>query len=83
MNALLTLIGLRAAALSLGLAGQPKASGALYLLADAVEAGRATEEHLRLVAQKLNTREINDDDFDDVQARIESDSSRLQGKHPA
>jgi hypothetical protein len=83
VNALLTLIGLRAAALSLSLSGQPKAAGAVYLLADAVEQGRATEEHMRLVAAKLNTREINDDDFDEVQARIEGDSSRLQSKHPA
>lgn len=78
MNSLLALIGLRSAALGLSLAGQSKVAASLYLLADAVEAGRATEAHLAEVAAKLNERQINDDDWDDVMRRIENDSARLQ-----
>lgn len=78
MNSLVTLIGLRAAALGLALSGQQKLASSLYVLADALEAGRASEEHLRLVAEKLNAREINDADWDEVLQRIETDSARLQ-----
>lgn len=78
MNSLLILIGLRSAALSVSLAGQTKLAGSLYLLADAVEQGRATEAHLKVVAAKLKSREINETDLDDVVQRIEADSGRLQ-----
>lgn len=78
MNALLLLIGLRASAASLALAGQAKLSGTIYLLADAIEAGRATEEHMRLVAEKLSARTSNDEDWNDVMRRIGADSDRLQ-----
>lgn len=81
MNSLLTLIGLRSAALGLTLAGQQKIASSLYLLADAIEAGRVSEDSLREVAAKLNAREINDDDWNDVARRIETDSARLQGVH--
>lgn len=82
MNSLLALIGLRSAALGLSLAGQTKLAGSLYLLADAVEAGRATEAHLQEVAAKLNSREVNDNDWDDVMRRIQIDSARLQSATP-
>lgn len=77
-NALLAMIGLRAAALGLTLSGQGRAADSLYLLADAIAAGRATDEHLRAVAEKLAQRELTDEDWDDVTARIEADSARLQ-----
>ncbi len=80
MNSLLAIIAIRAAALGLGLSGQQKSSSSLYALADAIEAGRLNEAHMREVAAKLNTREINDADWDDVLQRIESDSARLQSR---
>lgn len=80
MNAqLLAIIGMRAAALALGLAGQTRASNSLYLLADAAEAGKPVDDHLNAVAEKLKTRSANDADWSDVAARIEADSARLQG----
>lgn len=79
MNPLvLALIGLRAAALALELQGQAKAANTLYSLADAAEAGKAVDDHLALVAEKLKDREASDDDWADVISRIEADSARLQ-----
>lgn len=79
MNSLtLAIIGLRAAALSLLLAGDSKSSERLYTLADLVEAGKATDDHMALVAEKLKNRNITDADWDDVFNRIEEDSARLQ-----
>lgn len=73
------LVALRAAALALGLGGQQKTSDALYALADGIEAGRATDEHMALVADKLKARDITAEDWDDVLARIEADAVRLHG----
>ena len=75
----LAVIGLRASALALTLSGQVKAANSLYALADLVEAGRASDAHMELVAEKLKTRDITDADWDDVISRIETDSDRLQG----
>lgn len=74
----LILIALRASALSVALAGRAKTADHLYLLADVIEAGKATDDHMREVAEKLKSREINDDDWIDVLARIEQHSSTLQ-----
>jgi hypothetical protein len=74
----LAVIGLRAAALALLVAGDVKTSDRLYLLADLVEAGRATDEHMALVAEKLKSRELTEADWDDVFARIEADFGTLQ-----
>lgn len=75
----LILIALRAAALGLSLApGRTKTADHLYLLADVIEAGKLTDEHMREVAEKLKEREINDDDWIDVLARIEQHSAALQ-----
>jgi hypothetical protein len=76
-NSLLALIGLRAAALGLAIGGQNKGSAALYSLADAIEAGRASDEHMRTVAEKLKEREITEADWDEVQARTAADQTRL------
>jgi hypothetical protein len=76
---LLGIVGLRAAALALALAGQTRASNSLYTLADAAEAGIDIDLHMRAVADKLKTRSANDDDWADLAARIEADSDRLQG----
>lgn len=76
---LLAIVGLRAAALALALAGQTKASDTLYALADAADAGRNIDAHMAEVAEKLKTRSITDDDWSDVAARINADSDRLQG----
>ncbi len=77
MNTLLMLIGLRASALALGVSGQAKAGASLSLLADAIEAGRASDEHMALVAQKLKAGGLSVADWDDVHARIEADQARL------
>lgn len=79
MNLSLLLIALRGAALGLELQGQLKASGALFALSDAAEAGRDIDKHMEEVAAKLKDRAATDDDWDDVTARIEADSARLQG----
>jgi anthranilate phosphoribosyltransferase len=77
-TSLLTLIGLRAAALALASAGQQKSADTLYLLSDAIVAGRATDEHMASVAQLLASREVTDADMDDVMQRIATASDRLQ-----
>lgn len=78
MNSLtLAIIGLRAAALSLLLAGDTRSSERLHLLADLVEAGKATDEHMAAVAEKLRSREITDADWDELFQRIEADRERL------
>lgn len=80
MNPLtLALIGLRAAALGLELQGQSRSSAALYALADAAESGVAVDAHMAAVAEKLKDRHSTDEDWEDVVARIEADSARLQG----
>jgi L-ascorbate metabolism protein UlaG (beta-lactamase superfamily) len=73
----LAIIGLRAVALSLFLAGDTKSSERLYLLADLVEAGKATDEHMSAVAEKLRSRTITDADWDELFQRIEADRERL------
>lgn len=75
----LSIVGLRAAALALSISGQQRAADALYTLADAAEAGKAVDDHMALVAAKLKERPATDEDWDDVVARIEADSKRLQG----
>lgn len=75
---LFVLVALRAAALSLSLAGRTKASEYLYLLADVVEAGRATDAHMAGVAEVLKNRTLTDADWDDVEARIQLHSAALQ-----
>lgn len=80
MNGLtLAIVGLRAAALALTIAGDSKSGNRLYTLADLVEAGKATDDHMQEVADKLKNRSITDADWDDVMARIEGDSAKLQG----
>lgn len=78
MNPLtLVLIGLRAAALGLELQGQSRSSSALFLLADAAEAGKNVDDHMAAVAAKLKDRAATDEDWTDVNARIETDFGRL------
>lgn len=72
------LVSLRSAALAVDLAGRSSTADALYGVADAVEAGKATDEHMALVAEKLKSRDITDADWNDVMGRIEADSARLQ-----
>jgi len=78
MNSLtLAIIGLRAAALSLLLAGDEKSSQRLHTLADLVEAGKATDEHMAAVAEKLRARSLTDADWDELFQRIDADRDRL------
>ncbi|MCL2161929.1 MAG: hypothetical protein FWH56_08640 [Betaproteobacteria bacterium] len=78
----LAIVGLRAAGLAVSLSGEAsntqKTSQSLYLLADLLEAGKATDTHMAAVAEKLKNREITQEDWDDVFARITADSARLQ-----
>lgn len=74
---ILVTIGLRAAALAVGLSGQSKASDRLYALADTIEAGRATEEHMKLVAELLKSRSLTPEDWDDLDRRLKADQDRL------
>lgn len=73
----IALITIRSAALALLTAGDTKTSNALYLVADAIEAGKATDEHMRTVADKLKERDLSSLDWDDVLQRIETDHARL------
>lgn len=75
----LGVIGLRAAALALLLSGRTAEANKLYALADLVEAGQASDEHMKLVAEKLKSRSLTDADWQDVMDRIAADSARLQG----
>ena len=74
---ILAIISLRSAALAATLAGQVATAAALYALADLAESGVNVDAHMATVAAKLKEREINDADWQDVQARIEADASRL------
>lgn len=79
MNSLvLGIIGLRSAALALAVAGDKTNSDRLHAFADLVQAGKATDDHMALVAEKLKAGEITDADWDDVMARINEDSAKLQ-----
>lgn len=73
----IVLVALRAAALSLSIAGEKRTSDSLYTLSDLVEAGRITDDHMRLVAEKLRERDLTKLDWDDVIARATADSARL------
>lgn len=68
--ATLMLIALRSAALGLTLSGGSRRGDQLYQLADLVEAGQATDAHMKEVAAKLKDRNATDADFDDVLGRI-------------
>lgn len=76
---LLAVVSLRAAALGLSIAGQSRASDSLYSVADALEAGRATDEHMALVAEKLKAGTVTDADWDDVATRIADARADLHG----
>lgn len=73
----IALITIRGAALALLVAGDQKTSNALYLVADAIESGRATDEHMQVVAEKLKERDLTQVDWDDVLQRIQTDHDRL------
>jgi len=79
---LLAIVALRGLSLLLGLQGQPKIAGALNLLAAGVESGADVDEHMQAVADKLKESGgvVTDEEWDDVHARIEADSARLQAR---
>lgn len=77
MNLVYSLIALRGLALLALLSGKSKLSGTLYDTADLVEAGRATDEHLTLVAEKLKARTLEEADWQDVHDRIAADRQAL------
>ena len=79
MNLLtLALVAIRSAALALTVAGDSSTGSKLYLVADAIEAGKATDAHMALVAEKLKAGAITEADWADVLARIEADHAALQ-----
>jgi hypothetical protein len=79
MNALLTLlVSIRAAALALSVSGDQRSGDGLYAVADAIEAGKATDDHMQLIADKLKERDLTQADWDDVLARIDDDHAKLQ-----
>jgi hypothetical protein len=73
----IALIGVRGAALALNLSGNSKAASALYLLADAAEAGKDVDVHMQTVAVKLRSRATEQSDWEEVANAIEEDSRRL------
>lgn len=77
-STVLTIIGLRAAALAVGLAGQQQTANALYTLANAAEAGMNIDAHMAEVGAKLKDRSATDEDWADVNARIDADFATLQ-----
>lgn len=78
----LAVIGLRSAALAIDLAGRATTADSLYRLADLIDAGKATDDHMALVAERLKAHNIGTADFEDVIARIEADSAALQATKP-
>lgn len=77
--ATIAVVALRSSALAATLAGDVRTAAALHLVADSIAAGKATDEHLKLVADKLAERDVTQLDWDDVLARIASDRDRLHG----
>jgi hypothetical protein len=75
---IIALISIRSTALAADLAGRSGLSDQLYGLADAIDAGRATDAHMALVAEKLKSRDITDADVAEVMARIDADSAELR-----
>ncbi len=75
---LLAVVGIRAAALALLLSGNTVASQRLYTLADLIEAGKATDEHMRLVAEKLKNGGPTEEEWSELMDRIEADHAELQ-----
>ena len=76
----LSIVGLRAAALALSLAGQSKAGETLYLLADLADAGRNIDDHMAAVTEKLKARQLSIGDWEDVYQRINADRARLHAE---
>lgn len=76
MNILL-LVGIRAAALALNIAGDTRSADRLYAAADAYEAGTMTDAHMAIVAEKLKLRSLTAEDWNDVDRRIAEDRARL------
>lgn len=68
---------LRSLSMAAELFGRPKISKYLDGVANLAEAGEDVEEHMRVVNEKLLAREINDDDWADVESRIRVDLDRL------
>ena len=80
MNPLvLSIVGLRAAALATALAGDSRASNYLYTLSDLLESGQATDAHMQAVADMLKTRAPTADDWNALEARIAADRAALHG----
>jgi hypothetical protein len=77
-NLTLAIIGLRASALALLLSGNTVAANRMYALADLVEAGRATDEQMRLVAEILKNGGPTDADWDALMTSIEAGHAALQ-----
>lgn len=77
-NLTLAIIGIRAAALALLLSGNTIASQRMYALADLIEAGKATDEHMKLVAEKLKNGGPSEEDWADLLERIDADHAELQ-----
>lgn len=75
---LLYLIGIRTSAMTLALTGNAEASRYLYALADLIEAGKATDEHMQLVADKLKNGLLSKEDWDNLMARIDAEHQALQ-----
>lgn len=71
-------ISLRAAAIAMAGAGNVAGANALLAIALAFDAGRATDDDLSLVAEKLKNGAVDATDWDDVTRRITTDGDRLQ-----
>lgn len=74
---LLAVVTLRAAALAASLAGRHHQAEALYAAADLVASGKAVDEHMQGVADKLAAGDVTEQDWANVKARILADSERL------
>lgn len=76
-TAILSIVALRAAALALA-SSDKDSSKRLYQLADLIDAGVATDEHMVAVAEKLAAGHPSQADWDDVFSRISTDTTALQ-----
>jgi hypothetical protein len=73
---LIAIVSLRSLSLLFGLQGQATASRSLNLLASGLESSVNVDSHLAGIAAALKSGQSVD--WDDVTARIEADSARLQ-----
>lgn len=74
---ILAVVGVRAAAFAMLIAGRASDANRLYELADLIDAERVTDADMAAVAELLKAREVVDADWDQAFASIHAAQDRL------